>query len=103
MQTGRKQAQAGQRERLSERTSHVDDATVWSASNVKMQKSAEMTDSFRDDRKSNNPFRPSYGPMGSDFSQQLAVQSSVLTLTITRGRASLGPSRIYWLLLHFVQ
>ena len=47
MQTGRKQTKeiVGQRERLSERTSLKDDATVRSASNMKMQKSAEMTDS----------------------------------------------------------
>lgn len=82
MQTGRKQAQAGQRERLSERTSHVDDATVWSASNMKMQKSAEMADSFRDDRKSNNPFKPSSEQMDSDYSKLLSV------CCITRCRSS---------------
>lgn len=49
MQTGRKQMNSivniGHRERLSERTSYMDDAIVCSARNKNLQKSAEMTGS----------------------------------------------------------
>lgn len=99
MPTRRKQIELiGHRERLSERTSHVDDAIVWSASNRKMQKSAEMTDSFRNGGRVTNRsgLLENRRTANSTSSFCAALQSAVVTLTIARSRALLGFSHIYW-------